>query len=197
VNIPQLQTKLAALPNKLVDEIVLLRLANGALAIIRKRVLDGQYLEGSSPNAGEYSTTPMPLPFGKLQATVRKKLSKEELENKDKYVIFTAKSGNVWISVQGGYKAYRQMAGKFNDHVILSWSGRLMRNMGIVQKEKDSYSVGFSDPDVERIARYHTLEGAGKSHRKHVFFDLSEEERARLTKYAGEELTKEFIKAFK
>ncbi len=192
MNIQEVQQKLQALPDKLVDDIILIRLSAGVIAIIRDRVNAGQYLEGSSPNAGQYSTTPMPLPFGKLEKAV----SKKELQNKDKYTIFTAKSGNKWVIIQGGYKEYRRLCGKESDKVVMSWTGKMMQNLGIVEKVPGSIGVGFSDPDMERLAIFHNISGVGKSHRRHVFFDLSKEERAQLTKYAGEEITKELIKAF-
>ncbi|TAK59419.1 MAG: hypothetical protein EPO24_07730 [Bacteroidetes bacterium] len=190
----ELERKLDNLPNKIIDEVVLLRLSSGVIAIIRKRTLDGKYLEGSSPGAEQYSVTPLPLPFAKFQANVKAKLTKEQAQNKDKYVLFTAKSGNTWIIVQGGYKEFRKLAGKFSDHVVMSWTGRLMRNLGLIRKDDSGADVGFPDTDAERIARYHNIEGAGKSRRKHVFFDLSKEERERLTKLAGETISKNLLK---
>ena len=192
MNVEQAKQKIQNLPNKIVDEIILQRLSLGVVAIIRKRTLEGTFLEGSSPNANQYSSKPFPIPFGKLEKLV----SKKELQNKEKYAIFTAKSGNTWVLVMGGYREYRRLCGKDTDHVSLNWSGRMLDNLGIVQQTHDTYSVGFSDPRSEQLAKWHTQLGAGKSHRLHKFFDLTENERARLTKFAGEEITKELIKAF-
>jgi len=193
MNIPELQTKLAALPGKLVDEIILQRLGLGAVAIIRKRTLEGQFLEGSSPDASQYSSKPFPIPLGLL----KNKVSKTELKDKEKYVIFQAKSGSTWVVVMGGYKFYRKLGGRQNDHVDLSWSGRMLSNMGITEMNQNGLTIGFSREENQKLALWHNVLGAGKSHRKHVFFDLTEEERKKFAKYAGEEITKLFLQSLK
>lgn len=186
--------KLIALQNTVIDNIILLRLANGAIAIIRKRTLAGKYLEGSSPAADRYSEVAMPLPLGRLQKALQKQLTKNELKNKDQYKIFKSKSGQTWIVIRGGYKAYRKLAGKFTDYVVMSWSGRMLRNMGIIRDPDGKGSeIGFPDDDVRKLALYHNVLGAGKSHRKHIFFALSKDEQTALLKSTGEDILKKIL----
>ena len=180
MNLTELQRKIDALPGEIVDQILLTRVGLKGVAIIRKRTEGGQFLPGSSPNAENYSTTPMPLPYGAL----RNKLSGRKAKEAG-FKVFTSKSGRVWIVLPGGYKQYRQLYGKQTDRVTLSWSGRMLRNLKLLSTSQSGQSaesvVGFDDADSARIAGYHNELGAGKSRKKHVFIGFNDSEISDLT----------------
>jgi hypothetical protein len=178
-NADQVAADLNRLIEDVVERVILVRLGARAIAIIRQRTLKGEFLEGSSPGASQYSTTPMPLPLGALQKATRGRLQAQE-KNQSAYKIFTAKSGRVWVVLQGGYKEFRQLAGKANDHVTMTWSGRMMRNLGIVKRTKSEVEIGFSDQQSHQLAVYHNIMGAGRGRKKHVFMGFTPAEEQEL-----------------
>ncbi len=176
MDLTELEARISALPGEIVDQVMLTRVGLKGVAIIRKRTESGVFLPGSSANAENYSTTPMPLPYGKLRGKLSGKKAKEE-----GFRVFTSKSGRVWIVLPGGYKQYRQLYGKAADKVTLSWSGRMLRNLKLISASGDTAELGFDDAEEDRIASYHNTLGAGKSRRKHVFMGFTEGEEEQLT----------------
>ncbi len=164
--------QLSGIADNIITDVLLNAVGSHAVAIIRRRVNKGEYLDGSSAGAENYSTTPMPLPFGAFSKAVRSKLLPAG------YKVFTnVKSHTTWIVLPGGYKEFRQLAGKANDKVNLQWTGRMMRNLGFTSSTQSGrVSLGFTDPDAEQLAVYHNTMGAGKSRTKHVFMDFTEDE---------------------
>lgn len=176
MDLNELQQKLSAVASQLVDELLITRVGLLGVAIIRHRTEGGEFLPGSSSGAEQYSTTPMPLPYGKL----RNKFSGKKAKDAG-FRVFTSKAGMVWIVLPGGYKQYRQIYGKATDHVSLSWTGNMLRNLKVLPPEPSAAVIGFDNPDEALIASYHNTLGAGKSHKKHVFMGFTDAEVGQLT----------------
>lgn len=168
--------ELQDLKNRVVDNVMMVRLGAKGIAIIRKRTLEGRFLTGSSPNADEYSTKPLPLPFGKFTRATQKEVLKRQLQTGEFRIFTNRKSGNTWIIIEGGYKKFRELAGKPTDNVVMTWSGRMLRNLGITRSGEQDVELGFSEAGSKQLALYHNVMGAGKSKRKHVFMGFDEKE---------------------
>lgn len=187
----KLRPEIERLKDAVVDNVIMLRIANKGIAIIRKRTLKGEFLPGSSPNASQYSTTPLPLPLGKFTRETQRQILSGKADLGENFRLFTnRKTRNVWIVIQGGYKKFRELAGKPTDNVVMTWSGRMMRNLGIIRSTETEATLGFSDQGSRQIAEYHNVLGAGKSRRKHIFMGFEEKELKELAKLAGEEIAK-------
>ncbi|KAB2967526.1 hypothetical protein [Zoogloea sp.] len=180
----QFHQEVLQLKDVIIDRVMVMRLSNAALVIIRERTLKGQFLEGSSPDAGEYSTKPFAMPYA---AVATNSLKRELRRNTETGVLFRQGNKQLWIVVKGGYKKYRELAGKDTSKATLTWTGRMMRNLGILNADDSSAILGMKDADTKQLALYHNVMGAGKSKKKRVFMGLTEAEKIRLAKFAGEE----------
>ncbi|MEW5799976.1 MAG: hypothetical protein AB1728_13325 [Bacteroidota bacterium] len=170
----------------IVDRVIVMRAANAGLVIIRERTLSGKFLPGSSPGADQYSTKPFARPLAGLSKAHTKALMS------DQSIVFTkdGEAKQIWILVKGGYKQFRSLAGKNTDHVTLTWSGRMMRNLGILNAGNNEATLGMKSDDTKQLALYHNSMGAGKSRRKHVFMGFTDAEKQRLTNIVGDEVMK-------
>jgi len=169
----------------IVDRVMVMKLANAGVVIIRERTLKGEFLPGSSPGAENYSTKPFARPLGGLTRQLQKTL----LSSPD-VAVFTKDDKSTWVVIKGGYKQMREMAGKDTSRVTMTWRGRMMRNLGILNADESSAILGMKDDDTKQLALYHNVMGAGKSKRKHVFMGFTESEKIRMTKLVGEEVMK-------
>lgn len=168
--------ELENLPHKITEAVSMIRIAGKALAIIRARTGRGEFLTGVGTKQSidtsrqQYSTKPCPIPYGKYLALMNSKPPEGAK-------IFRSKSGHVMVIVAGGYKRIREMAKKQSDHVVMGWTGRMMRDFSIIKQGETDAILGFKESESARIARYHNIEGAGKSKVKHPFigFTLDEE----------------------
>lgn len=164
-----------------VDDIIsralLVDIGSHALYIIKTRTLQGEFLPGST-GSGQYSTTPMPLPLGALQKSVRTGATLKAMVAAGEAYVFQSKAGRKWIILEGGYKKLRELAKKEADHVTLNWSGSMMRNLKIISVNPDRYSVtlGFDEASARRKARYHNELGAGRKRVTHKFLGLTDQE---------------------
>ncbi len=183
-DLQDLSNKLPTLLDSVIDRVMMLRLANRGIAIVRERTLKGEFLDGSSDGAGQYSTKPFARPLGGLTKALQK-----TLVNSGSH-IFTASSGNHWIVIEGGYRAFRAMAGKDVSRVTMTWTGRMLRNLGVISEAEREVVLGFPDADMKQLATWHNVMGAGKSLRKHVFMGVTQEEANQLVELAGEEIAK-------
>jgi len=59
-----------------------------------------------------------------------------------------------------------------------------------LRADDSSAILGMKDADTKQLALYHNVMGAGKSKKKRVFMGLTEAEKIRLAKFAGEEYSK-------
>lgn len=180
--IQELQIELQNLKDVIVDRVIVMKLANAGLAIIRQRTLSGKFLPGSSPGADEYSTKPFARPLGGLT----KKLQRDLLANGAQ--VFTKDGKATWVVIKGGYKQMREIAGKDTSHVSLTWTGRMMRNLGILTSDDNSAVLGPKDADTKQLSLYHNVMGAGKSKRKRVFMGFSDSEKRKLEQLVGDSL---------
>jgi len=172
-----METALSHIKENLVDNVVMIKVSTKAQAFISKRVKRGKYLKGST-GGKEYSTTPMPIPYGAFV----KKFGKKTLEE-DEFSIYRSKSGNTMIVIENGYKKYREMSGKSSDKVNMHWSGRMMQNLGILRSDHTSAELGFSS-ESEREKAYYQHIGAGKNKITRKFMGLTKKETNKLADYA-------------
>ena len=170
-----LQQEVRNIPDKISEQVALIRAGSKALGIIRDRTRKGNFLEEAKVGTSigetnaQYSEKSAPVPYGLYRTKAGKKPP-------DDMAVFQNDSGTAMVILEGGYKQLRQIARKPSDHVVMSWSGRMMRNFGIKKKSREEVVLGFSDSYAERLARYHNIEGAGKNQVKHPFIGLTEEE---------------------
>jgi len=162
INFPELFTKT-------IDRIVYTTMALKGIADIRSRVQQGVYLQGST-GGSEYSTNPMPLPYGALVAILGKQAVKNE-----GYRIYKNKNGKLMAVLPGGYKKWRQLNSKSDSPVTMNWSGRMMRNLGIEKYESDAVWLGFPAASEQRKADFQH-QGAGKSRVIRNFMGFTDKE---------------------
>jgi hypothetical protein len=189
--------------DKIVDDVLMLRVGNKVLFTIRRRTGEGKFLPGSSPNARQYSSKPFAMPLGAASKTLGSKISKAAGSSRSKnydpnnFHVFKAKSGNLWVLVKQGYKKIRQLAGKPAGHVEMNWSGRYMRDLGILRTEADKTEIGWKSSENKELGYYHEVAGAGKSKRRHKILGLLDSEKKELQPYLQEEFVKRINNYFK
>ena len=189
--------------DELVDDIILTRVGNKVLLAIRRRTKKGWYLPGSSRNAGNYSDKPFAMPIGAANKTLGNKLVKSATSEKSKYYnpnkfeIFTAKSGNLWVLIKEGYKKVRELAGKESSKVSMHWSGSYMRDLGLLRTADDFAELGWKSSENQQLAYFHEIAGAGKSKRLHKILGLLPKEEKQLTDYAEKLVMSKFKKLIK
>jgi len=161
--------------------------------IIRRRTADGKFIPGSD----SYSEKPFVMPLGAVPMSLQTKFAKElgfkskgQKAEENEFQIFTANSGAKWVWIEGGYKRYRQLNGRQVAKVDLNWSGRMMRNLGIIPGTTTprEVQIGFTSAEEKQKALWHNTLGAGKSKVKRVFMNLDTEEYNSLVKFAGDEI---------
>ncbi len=196
------QELLSRLRAAVLNETVLTKVGEKVIVLIKKRVREGIFLEGSSPDAGRYSTNPATMPLGAFRAKMGKgrfgKFARQKGESpsllKQEGRIYK-KAGMVWYSLTGGYKRLRELAGKESDHVTLNWTGSMMKSLiKIDVKSSDTgatVEISFSDYRSAEIAAFHH-EGAGKSRKKRIFMALTEEEIAKVAKTYASQIRLDF-----
>jgi len=146
--------------------------------IIQSRTREGEFLEGSSQGAESYSEKPYAQPAGSLTDQVRDQLPEDEVS------YFMTSSEDLWLVVEGGYKAIRRAKGLPTDRVDLTDQGDLLSGIrSDATRDSDGslemlvgYIEGLSPSEAIQIARYHNVEGAGKNEVKRVFVGLTSEE---------------------
>lgn len=90
-----------------------------------------------------------------------------------------------------GHKKKRKAQGLPTQIVNLEFNdveGMLAQIDHILNPDLDGVEIDILDPEKRRIARYHNIEGAGRSRVKREFFDLNDEERASIVQLVGEDL---------
>ena len=167
--------------DRIISHSTLLQIGEWARAKILDRISRGEYLPESTGGSG-YSTTRMPMPFGALQKAVRGGGELRDLIRSGEAHVFKSKAGKIWISLEGGYKRFRELAGKNADCVTLQWSGDMLKQLNVTKVDEAGKSVtlGFLSDEAGRIASYHQRDGAGRSHVTHKFMGLTAEELSEL-----------------
>jgi hypothetical protein len=179
--------------NTIVDNIIIIKVAKKAQAFIRKRDYNQQYLEGSTGKS-QYSTTPMPVPYGafvkKFGKTFLRQKSKENnrtkffnkgkqnfsFANSQDFKVYRSKTGRTMVIIPGGYKQWREINNKNPEPVDLTWSGRMLRNLGILRAENGTAEIGFPSSSENLKAYYHNVAGAGKSKVTRKFMGITQPE---------------------
>lgn len=188
--------------DNIVDKIIMQRLAGHCVFLIRRRTQSGQFLPGSSPGADQYSTKPFAMPAYALGKMLGKKLEalasgKRKKQGPNTFTLYTNKRWNnqLWVVAHLGYREIRRMAGRPVDHVSMIWSGRYMRDLGMLFVNDTKTEVGFKSKENEILAMYHEELGAGKSKRKHKIMGLTQDEiTAELLPYAQTEIVQKLMK---
>lgn len=198
------------LQDGVVDNIIMIKLGLKAKAFILQRVQRAQYLEGST-GGSEYSTTPMPIPYGLFikkfgKALLKKSNAEKAIRGRSKKIITTAKSeefsvfrsksGHTMVLISGGYKRWRELNKRNSGQVELTWSARMLRNLGVLRDETDNSStkLGFTSSDENNKAYYQHV-GAGKNKITRKFMDLTEKEIFELGDLAEELIIKKLFKS--
>lgn len=159
---------------------------------VKERTRRGEFLEGSSPGAEQYSTRPFARPAAGL-----KKRTLEALDDTAHGSTYFTKNGKLWVVVHGGYRMLRELEGKQTGHVDLLYSGAVLdgtRGASEIAGDVLSFEYGYLDgkspDDAARIARYQQVEGVGPSRKKRVFIGLSGTEEEAMRGFAERELMK-------
>lgn len=180
------ETLFANVKENLINKAVTDQVAFQALAFIRGRVYKAIYLEDSAGNT-QYSTSPMPIPYGLFLKVFGKSFLKKNSRIKKRgsfpessdYKVFRSKSGIVMVLLPGGYKQWREANKKSTAQVEMTWSGRMMRNLGFTTPAANQAHIAFSSASEAEKA-YYAHVGAGKRKVTHKFMDITEDELDKL-----------------
>lgn len=158
--------------------------------LIEERTARGEYLPGSSPGAGQYSTKPFARPAAGLPRRIR-----ELLDDTSDGSSFFTRAGTLWVVVERGYRWLREAMGLPTDRVTLDVTGDMMRAMSSrVTTTADGitlevgYIQGVSDDDALRIADFHQNQGVGPSKTIRRFVGLTDEEASTVIAQLAESL---------
>ena len=165
-----------------------------AMLLMQERTRRGEFLEGSSPGAGSYSTRPFARPAGGLSREILGRLD----DTADGSSFFT-RAGALWVVVERGYAWLREAAGYQADHVDLNWSGKMLAGMRVRSRfaggkliTEAGYIEGMSPADAVRLAGYHDRTGAGPRRTIRRFIGLTEDEIAQVVEKFVEAVARRF-----
>ncbi|MEW6653374.1 MAG: hypothetical protein AB1394_07885 [Bacteroidota bacterium] len=166
----------------IVDSVLTGQVAFKALEFIRGRVYRAEFLDDSAGNT-QYSTSPMPIPYGLFLKVFGKTFLKKNSKNKNRgsvpeakdYKVFRAQNGVMMVLLPGGYKQWREKNRKSVAQVELTWSGRMMKNLGFETPAANKAELGFPSAS-EAVKAYYHHAGAGKNKVTHKFMDLTKKE---------------------
>lgn len=183
---------------KVVDKIVMQRIGGHVVFVIRRRTQQGKFLDGSSPNAEQYSTKPFAMPAYALGKMLGKRIEasgdyKGRTQRATEFSLFRNEKwqNSLWVISHLGYKRIRQIAGKPVDVVSLIWSGAYLRDFGVLLVDETKTQLGWNSAENQQLAVYHEEMGAGKSRRKHKILGLTNEEiNSELLPFAQTEIVK-------
>jgi len=188
--------------DRIVDDVFLSKVGNKTLFIIRRRTKRGEFLPGSSSGAGDYSKNPFAMPLGAANKTLGGRIKKAS-GNKGKYrdpenfQLFQTKANALWVLVKGGYSGLRKLAGKQNDNVTMNWSGSYLRDLGVLRTESDNIILGWKSREIQQLAYWHEVSGAGKSRRIHKILGITKAEGKELLPLVEKEFLKRVDNYFK
>lgn len=138
------------------------------LARIQDRTAQGIDAEGK-PFAA-YSRRPFAAPAGALLKKAQRTLIRSKLAS-----YFTTKTGALWIYVAGGYAAVRAASGR-GAGVDMTFTGRMLSALDVVEASPSRITIGFNDPTAARVAFYHNVAGAGRGRTIRRFLGVSDQE---------------------
>jgi len=111
-----------------------------------------------------YSSNTFSMPAGAAFSSGWKTTAK--VMQREKLFSWFNKNGKKWAAVKGGYKALKTI--RFGqDNVNLQVRGvrgkGMLGSLVVIGADKDSVTIGFSNPEAARLAVYHEIMGAGKA----------------------------------
>lgn len=166
---------------EIIQRSLMIKVGERAIYIIKKRVAEGKFLEGSSDGASQYSTKPFAMPVGGVRPkSVMMKMLKGKYD--DDTQLFQTKAGKMWVSITKGYKWLREQAGKNTSKVDLTWTRELMRSMTVLSTDIKSgeIEIGHKGDRNDKLAEYHNVSGAGKGKKKRVYLSMTDAELQKL-----------------
>lgn len=167
--------------SEVIQRSLMIKIGERAIFIIKKRVAEGKFLEGSSDGASQYSTKPFAMPIGAVRPkAVMMRMLRGRYE--DDTQIFQTSKGRKWVAITKGYKWLREQAGKNTSKVDLTWTRELMRSMTVLSTDINSgeIEIGHKGKRNEDIAYWHNVAGAGKGKKKRVYLSMTDAELQKL-----------------
>lgn len=168
---------------EIIQRSLMLKIGQHSVVIIKMRVADGIFLEGSSDGSASYSTKPFAMPTGAIKPrSLMLRILKDDQKGGDKFAgdvdLFTNKSGKLWAVITKGYKWLREQAGKPTGKVDMRWTSELMRSLNVlsVNAETGEIVIGHKGKRNEDIAYWHNVAGAGRSKRIRKWLMLTNSE---------------------
>lgn len=166
---------------EIIQRSLMLRIGQHAVVIIKKRVADGIFLEGSSDGASQYSIKPFAMPTGAIKP---RSLMLSIIKGKqgDDTQLFKSNSGKLWVVITRGYKWLREQAGKPSGRVDMRWTSELMRSLSVLKIDAGSgtIEIGHRGARNDKIAYWHNVTGAGKAKRIRKWLMLTEDELTKI-----------------
>lgn len=161
---------------EIISQGLLLRIGQHTILIIKKRIADGIFEDGSTAGS-KYSTTPFAMPLGAVQ---KKSVMTNILKGKspDDTELFRTKAGKLWVIIKHGYEWLRKQSGKPSTQVDFRWTGELMRSMTVVKSDVTSgeIEIGHTGTRNENIALWWNKEGAGRSRKLRKWLYITDDE---------------------
>ena len=142
--------------------------ATRILQLILKQIAEGRDIEGK---AYQYSTKTFARPAGNSLIPGGKF---KDAEKAGDITLFKTKAGKLWMLIHGGYKKYRELAGRSTEGDFLNFSGNMLAAM-TARVNGNLINVGFSSQGESEKAFYLNISGAGRSHRLWKFFGLNKQ----------------------
>ncbi len=161
---------------EIIGKSLLLKIGQRSVVIIKKRVADGIFLEGSTPGAEKYSTKPFAMPIGAIK---KKKLMMDILKGKhtdDTQLITSKKTGHLWVIIKKGYRWLREQSGKNFNKVDFTWTREFMRSLQVLKVNKTEVEIGHRGERNKQLAKWHNVMGAGKSKKIRKYLALTDKE---------------------
>lgn len=164
------------LVKEIIGRSLLLRVGAHVTAIIKARVQAGVFEDGSSTDAGQYSSKPFVMPIG---AVKKKSVLMGILKNQynEKTQLFRTKKGSLWVLVKDGYQWLREVSGKPSAKVDMRYTSEMMRSLKVlsVDPEKGEIIIGHDRKRNQQLAEWHH-QGAGKSKKVRKWLYVTDKE---------------------
>lgn len=168
---------------EIIQRSLMLKIGQHSVVIIKKRVADGIFLQGSSDSASQYSTKPFAMPTGAVKP---RSLMLDIIKGKrgNDTQLFKSKGGKLWVVITKGYKWLREQAGKQSSKVDMRWTSELMRSLNVlsVNPQTGEVVIGHKGKRNEDLAYWHNVAGAGRSKKIRKWLMLTDDELSKIGK---------------
>src|SRR5574338_294312 len=168
---------------EIIQRSLMLKIGQHSVVIIKKRVADGIFLEGSSDGASQYSTKPFAMPTGAIKP---RSLMLEIIKGKkgNDTQLFKSKSGRLWVVITKGYQWLRDQAGKPSTKVDMRWTSELMRSLTVLKVDAGNgiIEIGHKGKRNEDLAYWHNVAGAGRARKIRKWLMLTDDELEKIGK---------------